>query len=176
MLFLYEQVLKVDLPWLDNITPAQVSRRLPTVLTAREARTLLDRMSGTKWLVASLLYGSGLRLLGGTFEFTLDHLVDHERDLSALDVGFDNDETGAPAYDPRVMLKIVLLGCNRGLVSSRAIEQACRRNVMLIALSGDSAPSCTHIARFVRELGEEVGKLFTQVLMNLRPAQPQRAA
>ena len=45
----------------------------------------------------------------GTFEFALDHLVDHELDLSALDAKFRNDETGASAYDPRVMLKIVLL-------------------------------------------------------------------
>jgi transposase len=45
----------------------------------------------------------------GTFEFTLDWLVDNELDLSALDARFNNDETGAPAYDPRVMFKIVLL-------------------------------------------------------------------
>lgn len=60
---------------------------------------------------------------------------------SALDARFDNDETGAPAYDPRVMLTIVLLGYSRGLVSSRAIERACRENVTFIAISGDSAPS-----------------------------------
>lgn len=101
----------------------------------------------------------------GTFEFTLDWLVGHELDFSALDARFNNDETGAPAYDPRVMLKIVVLGYSRGLVSSRAIERACRENVTFIALSGDSAPSYTHIAKFVRELGEEVGVLFAQVLM-----------
>ncbi len=41
----------------------------------------------------------------GTFEFALDHLVDHELDLAALDARFANDEVGASAYDPRVMLK-----------------------------------------------------------------------
>ncbi len=45
----------------------------------------------------------------GTFEFALDHLVDHELDLSTLDARFNNDVTGASAYDLRVMLKIVLL-------------------------------------------------------------------
>ena len=105
------------------------------------------------------------QILPGTFEFTLDHLVDEELDLSALDARFNNDETGAPAYDPRVMLKIVLLGYGRGLVSSRSIERTCRQNVLFIALSGDSAPSYAHIAKFVRELGEEVGKLFAQVLL-----------
>ncbi len=53
----------------------------------------------------------------GTFEFALDHLVDSELDLSGLDERFCNDACGASAYDPRVMLKIVLLGYSRGLES-----------------------------------------------------------
>jgi transposase len=101
----------------------------------------------------------------GTFEFALDHLVDNELDLSALDARFRNDETGASAYDPRVMLKIVLLAYSRGLISSRPIEAACLHNVQFIAISGDSQPSYTHIAKFVRELGDEVQSLFTQVLL-----------
>lgn len=101
----------------------------------------------------------------GTFEFALDHLVDHELDVSGLDARFRNDESGASAYDPRVMLKIVLLGYSRGLISSRGIERACRQNVLFMALSGDSQPSYTHIAKFVRELGEQIGALFTQVLI-----------
>src|SRR5687767_5313922 len=76
----------------------------------------------------------------GTFEFSLDHLVDHELDLSALDARFNNDDTGASAYDRRVMLKIVLLGYSRGLISSRAIERACAHNVQFMALSGDAQP------------------------------------
>ena len=95
----------------------------------------------------------------GTFEFALDHLIDHELDLSALDAKFHNDEVGASAYDPRVMLKIVLLAYSRGLISSRKIEQACSQNVPFIAISGDSQPSYTHIAKFVRELGHEVQTL-----------------
>lgn len=101
----------------------------------------------------------------GSFEFALDHLVDHELDLSALDARFRNDETGASAYDPRVMLKIVLLAYSRGIVSSRGIESACLHNVQFIALSGDAQPSYTHIAKFVRELGEQIKPLFTQVLL-----------
>src|SRR6188474_2702356 len=80
----------------------------------------------------------------GTFEFALDHLVDHELDLSALDARFNNDEVGASAYDPRVMLKVVLLGYSQGLISSRAIERACAKNVQFIAISGDSQPSHAH--------------------------------
>jgi len=101
----------------------------------------------------------------GTFEFALDHLVDHELDLSALDAKFSNDEVGASAYDPRVMLKIVLLAYSRGLVSSRSIEHACLHHVQFIAISGDSQPSYTHIAKFVRELKGQIQPLFTQVLL-----------
>lgn len=101
----------------------------------------------------------------GTFEFALDHLVDHELDLTGLDARFNNDETGASAYDPRVMLKIVLLAYSRGLISSRSIERACAQNVQFMALSGDAQPSYTHIAKFVRELGEQVKPLFAQVLL-----------
>lgn len=105
------------------------------------------------------------QILPGTFEFALDHLVDHELELSALDARFRNDTTGATAYDPRVMLKIVLLAYSRGLISSRRIEAACRHNVLFMAVSGDAQPSYTHIARFVRELGDDIQTLFTQVLM-----------
>jgi transposase len=101
----------------------------------------------------------------GTFEFALHHLVDDELDLTPLDAKFRNDATGASAYDPRVMLKIVLLAYSRGLITSRKIEAACEHNVLFMALSGDARPSYTHIAKFVRELGSEVSRLFTQVLM-----------
>jgi transposase len=101
----------------------------------------------------------------GTFEFALQHLVDDQLDLSALDAKFRNDATGASAYDPRAMLKIVLLAYSRGLITSRKIERACEQNVLFMAVSGDARPSYTHIARFVRELGPEIGALFTQVLM-----------
>jgi transposase len=101
----------------------------------------------------------------GTFEFALQHLVDDELDLTVLDAKFRNDATGASAYDPRVMLKIVLLAYSRGLITSRRIEAACEHNIVFMAISGDARPSYTHIAKFVRELGPQIGALFTQVLM-----------
>ncbi len=63
------------------------------------------------------------------------------------------------------MIKIVSLAYSRGLISSRAIERACQQNVQFMALSGDLAPSYTHIAKFVRELGDHIQRLFTQVLL-----------
>ena len=81
------------------------------------------------------------QIVPGSFAFALDYLVGHELDLSALDARFKNDETGASAYDPRVMLKIVLLAYSQGLISSRSIEQACARNVQFIAIGGVKLPS-----------------------------------
>jgi transposase len=104
------------------------------------------------------------QLLPGTFEFALNQLVDDELDLSALDARLNNDVTGATAYNPRVMLKIVLLAYSRGLISSRSIEQACAENIMFMAISGDVQPSYTHIAKFVRELNDDIKVLFSQVL------------
>jgi transposase len=105
------------------------------------------------------------QIVPGSFAFALDYLVDNELDLTALDAQFNNDDVGASAYDPRVMLKIVLFAYSQGLISSRAIEQACARNVQFIAISGDSQPSHTHIAKFVCSLSEQIKPLFSQVLM-----------
>lgn len=105
------------------------------------------------------------QIVPGTFAFALNYLVDHELDLAPLDAQFRNDEVGASAYDPRVMLKIVLLAYSQGLISSRTIEQACARNVQFIAISGDSQPSHAHIAKFVANLGTQIKPLFSQVLM-----------
>lgn len=62
LLFLYKEVLESPLPWLENLERAKRPARLPTVLTQGEVQRLLACMTGTKWLMASLLYGSGLRL------------------------------------------------------------------------------------------------------------------
>ncbi len=105
------------------------------------------------------------QIVPGSFAFALDYLVDHELDLREMDARFKNDEVGASAYDPRVMLKVVLLAYSHGLISSRAIERACARNVQFIAISGDSQPSHTHIAKFVSSLGAQIKPLFAQVLM-----------
>ena len=74
------------------------------------------------------------QLISGTFEYALHHLLDHEIDLSAIEARYDNDEVGASAYDPRVLLKIVLLAYSRGIVSSRGMEAACRDNVLFMAI------------------------------------------
>jgi len=86
-------------------------------------------------------------------------------DLSAFDQRFRNDEGGAPAYAPALLLKIVLLAYSRGLVSSRTIESACQQNVLFMAVCGGATPHFTTLAAFVSGGGEGLSQVFTQVLV-----------
>ena len=63
LLFLYREVLQQDLPWLQNVRRAKRPRRLPVVLSRDEVARLLSEMDGVTWLMASLLYGAGMRLM-----------------------------------------------------------------------------------------------------------------
>lgn len=63
LLFLYREVLKINLPWLEDFTPAKKSERVPVVLTKDEVKIILDQLKDVNWLIANLLYGSGLRLI-----------------------------------------------------------------------------------------------------------------
>jgi len=63
LLFLYREVLEIQLPWLDSVTRAKPSRRLPVVLTPAEVRAVLGRMEGVYGLMGRLLYGTGMRLM-----------------------------------------------------------------------------------------------------------------
>jgi transposase len=94
----------------------------------------------------------------------LNELLDHDIDLSDFDSRYGNDETGATAYPPAMLLKVILFAYSQGIVSSRGIERACREHVTFLALSGDSAPHFTTIAGFVSALGEDITHIFTRVL------------
>lgn len=63
LLFLYREILAVNLPWMDNVVRAKKPRRLPTVLTKREVGRIIDRLEGAYGLMARLLYGTGMRLM-----------------------------------------------------------------------------------------------------------------
>lgn len=78
---------------------------------------------------------------------------------------YKNDEEGAPAFDPAVLIKIILLAYSRGIIHSRKIEAACRENVLFIAISGDSQPHFTTLAAFVSGMHDSVAKLFAQILL-----------
>jgi len=63
LLFLYKEVLETELPWLDDVEQAKTPKRLPVVLNRDEVQAILSRLQGTHWLIASLLYGTGMRIL-----------------------------------------------------------------------------------------------------------------
>ncbi len=63
LLFLYKEVLDLELPWLARVEPAKAPKRLPVVLTRDEVQAVLDRLEGANWLIGTLLYGSGLRIM-----------------------------------------------------------------------------------------------------------------
>jgi integron integrase len=63
LLFLYKQVLCIELPWMEGVVRAKRSQHVPTVLSRDEVTHVLARMDGRSWLVASLLYGTGMRLM-----------------------------------------------------------------------------------------------------------------
>jgi transposase len=95
----------------------------------------------------------------GSFEYALHHLIEHEIDLSEIEARYANDVAGAWAYDPRVLLKIVLLSYARGIISSRGMEAACCRDVQFMAVSGNTAPHFSTLANFVSSLGAATGKM-----------------
>jgi integron integrase len=77
LLFLYRQVLDIELPWLENVIRASRPKRLPVVLSAAEVRSLLAHLDGTSWLIANLLYGSGLRLMEAHRLRVKDLVIEH---------------------------------------------------------------------------------------------------
>jgi len=105
------------------------------------------------------------QLAAGTFEYTLDYLIDEQLDLSIFDHRYNNDKTGATAHDPKVLAKIVLLAYSRGITSSRQIERLCRENIIFIAISCDSQPHFTTIADFISKLPSKIETIFRDVLL-----------
>ena len=101
----------------------------------------------------------------GTFEHALHHLVDHKLDLSCFAADFNNDENGRPAYDPALLLKIILFAYSKGITSSREIAWNCRHNIIFMALSCQSAPHFTTIAEFISGHCDAIESLFEQVLL-----------
>lgn len=102
------------------------------------------------------------QVIEGSFEYALNDIVESHLDLSVFDARYRNDATGRLAYDPRILLKVVLYGYYKSIISSRALAEACRRNVVFIALSADTRP---HFAAFLSELHREITSLFRDVLL-----------
>jgi transposase len=105
------------------------------------------------------------QIVPGTLEFAIHMLVEERMDVSRFDEKYQNDETGRLAYDPKVLLKVVLFCYSRGLDSSRKIERACRENVTFMALTCGQCPDHSTIAAFISSMKDEVVPLFRDVLL-----------
>jgi transposase len=105
------------------------------------------------------------QLQKGTLEFAIDFIVDHELNLSHLDQRYINDENGAPAYNPRILLKVILVAYSRGITSSRDIAKCCEENVVFMALSANSRPHFTTLSNFISQMDKEIILLFREVLL-----------
>lgn len=146
LLFLYREVLRVELPWMESVLRAKRPRRLPTVLSHLEVRQLLSMMSGRTWLMASLLYGTGMRLMECLR-------------LRVKDVDFARNEilirNGKGAKDRRTMLPRTLEEPLR-----REIERARLLHVQDLKDGFGETPLPDALARKYPNAGKEFGWQF----------------
>jgi transposase len=105
------------------------------------------------------------QLVPGALEHTISQLVDKHIDLSVFDGRYNNDETGATAIHPKILLKVILLAYAKGMISSRQIERACHENVIFIALSYGYAPDHSTIAQFIASMQSEIQTIFSNILL-----------
>lgn len=101
----------------------------------------------------------------GTLEYAIHELVETRIDTAIFDERYRNDDTGAPAFDPKILLKIVLFAYSRGIIGSRPIERACRENIVFMALGCGFQPDHSTIAHFVSSLKEEIASIFCNILL-----------
>jgi len=105
------------------------------------------------------------QLQPGTIEHAIHFLIENKLDLSIFYPNYKNDDGGRPAYDPAILLKIILFAYSKGITSSREIEWCCETNIIFKALSCDTVPHFTTIASFISSHGDEIENLFEQILL-----------
>jgi transposase len=103
--------------------------------------------------------------LPGTLEFALQVLVERRVDTAIFGSRYKNDAMGCPAYDLKILLKVILLAYARGSISSRKIEQACRENITFMALACGQTPDHSTLAAFIASLRAEITSLFRDILL-----------
>ena len=105
------------------------------------------------------------QLAPGTLEYAIHHIIEHRMDLGFFDARYSNDDTGRKAISPKILLKIVLFGYSRGMLSSRSLQRACAENITFMALACGLKPDHSTIAAFISSLDREIEPLFTKVLL-----------
>ena len=105
------------------------------------------------------------QLQSGTFEHAIHYLIHSKLDLTIFDDLYSNDDGGRPAYDPAILLSIILFAYSKGITSSGEIQWCCETNIIFKALSCDTVPHFTTIAAFVSRYPKKITDLFEQVLL-----------
>lgn len=105
LLFLYGELLGVQLPWLDDLVRARSPKRLPTVMSRAEVRAVLSAMEGTPQLMARLLYGAGLRLL----ECAQLRIKDIDLESRTLTIRRGKGQKDRPAVLPAILVESLRL-------------------------------------------------------------------
>jgi len=105
------------------------------------------------------------QLQPGTFEHAVHYLIEHKLDLSIFYPKYCNEDTGRLAYDPAILLKIILFAYSKGIKTSREMQWCCETNITFKALSCDTVPHFTTLAKFVSSHTDEIEDLFEQVLL-----------
>ena len=107
-----------------------------------------------------------LEVIGNdTFEYCLYVLLEREAMLSAFEASYKNDHGGRPAYEPKLLLRVILYGYSRGITSSRAIASLCRTDLKFMALAGGDTPHFTTIADFVSSKPGAIADVFICILL-----------
>jgi len=104
------------------------------------------------------------QLLPGTFEYMLNDLIGKRIDISMFDKNYKNDQTGAKAIPPSVLIKLIIYGYLKGVKSSRGLDELSRNNIIAKALAEDMEPHWTTIADFISSNGELFKETFVKVL------------
>lgn len=105
------------------------------------------------------------QLRPNTFEFTLHHLIEDHINLSAFHEKYRNDGGGRTAYDPAILLKVILFAYYKGVRSSRDIQWECENNIIFKALSCDTVPHWTSIASFISSYPDAIEAVFEEILL-----------
>lgn len=105
------------------------------------------------------------QLAPGTLEHALHYLIEERVSEQWFEALYANEETGRPAYSPKLLLKVILLGYARGVIGSRRLERACRENIVFMALSCGERPDHSTLASFVGKLQGRIERIFAEVLL-----------
>ena len=105
------------------------------------------------------------QILPGTFEHAIHYLIESRLDMSEFHACYRNEHEGRPAYDPAILLKIVLFAYSKGITSSRQIQWCCETNIIFKALSCDTNPDFTTIANFISGHTEAIASVFEQIVL-----------